>query len=85
MFAKKPDVASAEYLLKEALDRARHQSSLAWELRIATSLAKLWVAQDRHHEAREVLAPVFARFSEGFDRHDLRVAKELLDKLNSPL
>lgn len=84
MSAKQPDLASAESLLKEALDRARRQSALAWELRIVTSLAKLRVRQDRHHEEREVLAPVFARFNEGFGRHDLRVAKELLDTLNSP-
>jgi predicted ATPase/DNA-binding winged helix-turn-helix (wHTH) protein len=83
--AKTPDVTSAEQLLKDALDRARRQSSLAWELRIASSLAKLWVAQDRLEEAREVLAPVFGRFDEGFDRPDLTRAKELLDKLNSRL
>jgi predicted ATPase/DNA-binding winged helix-turn-helix (wHTH) protein len=85
MSAKKPDSASAEHLLRQALDRARRQSSLAWELRIATSLAKLWAPQDRHHEAHKMLAPAFARFDEGFDRHDLRVAKEMLDKLNSAL
>jgi tetratricopeptide (TPR) repeat protein len=82
--AKNPDLLQAEHLLSEALDLASVQSCLGWELRIATSLAKLWVMQGRHDEARAVLAPVFGRFGEGFDRHDLKAACELLSELNSP-
>jgi predicted ATPase/DNA-binding winged helix-turn-helix (wHTH) protein len=81
--AKNPDLVQAEHLLREALDLASLQSCLGWELRIATSLAKLWVLQGRHDEARAVLALVFGRFSEGFDRHDLKAASELLSELNS--
>ena len=58
-----------------ALDLARRQSCVAWELRIATSVAKLRILQARPIEARELLAPVFARFEEGFERRDLKVAE----------
>jgi hypothetical protein len=54
--AKNPDLVQAEHLLREALDLASLQSCLGWELRIATSLAKLWVLQGRHDEARAVRA-----------------------------
>ena len=82
--AKNPDFVQAERLLREALDSASLQSCLGWELRIATSLAKLWVLLGRQDEARAVLAPVSGRFSEGFDRHDFKAASELLNELNSP-
>ncbi|WP_035720446.1 winged helix-turn-helix domain-containing protein [Bradyrhizobium sp. ARR65] len=75
--------AQAESCLEESLDLARRQSALAWELRTATSLARLWMAQGRYDEAREVLAPVYVRFSEGFGRRDLKAAGQLLDQLAS--
>ncbi|WP_407178660.1 ATP-binding protein [Bradyrhizobium sp. STM 3562] len=75
--------AQAESCLKESLDLARHQSALAWELRTATSLAKLWMTQGRYNEAREILAPVYVRFSEGFGRRDLKAASQLLEQLAS--
>jgi predicted ATPase len=82
--AKNPDLLQAEHLLREAFDLASAQSCLGWELRIATSLAKLLVLQGRLNEARAALAPVFGRFSEGFDRQDLKTASELLSALSLP-
>jgi predicted ATPase len=83
MSAKQPDLIAAESLLSDALDRARRQFALGWELRVATSLARLRMALGRHHEARDVLAPVYGRFREGFDRPDLKQASELLNRLSS--
>jgi predicted ATPase/DNA-binding winged helix-turn-helix (wHTH) protein len=82
--AKNPDLLQAEHLLREAFDLASTQSCLGWELRIATSLAKLWLLQGRRDEARAALAPALGRFSEGFDRHDFKAASELLSALSSP-
>ena len=52
-----------------------------WELRAATSLARLWRDQGRRAEARDLLAPVYGWFTEGFDTADLKDAKGLLDEL----
>jgi predicted ATPase len=54
---------------------------LSWELRAATSLARLWLEQNRTKAAREILAAVYDRFTEGFETADLRAAKLLLDGL----
>ncbi len=75
------DAGVAERLLLEAGDRARRQGALAWELRCATSLARLWRDQARRAEAADLLKSVYGRFSEGFDTADLRTAKALLDGL----
>ena len=75
------DADVAERLFVEAGDRARRQGALAWELRCATSLARLWRDQARGAEAAELLRPVYGRFTEGFDTADLRTAKALLDDL----
>jgi predicted ATPase/DNA-binding winged helix-turn-helix (wHTH) protein len=72
----------AEACFLTSLDLAARQSALAWELRTATSLALLRAGQGRHDEAREVLAPVYARFTEGFDNSDLTAARDLLNNLN---
>jgi predicted ATPase len=61
---------------------APRQGALSWELRCATSLARLWRAQARSEEARELLAPVYDRFTEGFATADLKAAKALLDDLS---
>ena len=53
----------------------------SWELRAATSLARLWQCQGKQAEARELLAPVYDWFTEGFDTKDLRDAKALLEEL----
>jgi predicted ATPase len=57
------------------------QSAKSWELRAATSLARLWRDQGRRAEARDLLAPVYGWFTEGFDTADLKEAKGLLDEL----
>ena len=55
-----------------------------WELRAATSLARLWRDQGRRAEARDLLAPVYGWFTEGFDTPDLQEAKALLQDVDSP-
>jgi predicted ATPase len=60
---------------------ARRRQTKAYELRAATSLARLWGEQGRRAEGRELLAPVYGWFTEGFDTADLREAKALLDQL----
>ncbi len=76
-----PDPAHAEAAFREALDVARRQSARSWELRAATSLARLLRDQGRSDEARALLAPVYDWFTEGFDTADLKDAKALLDEL----
>jgi predicted ATPase len=76
-----PHPAQAEAAFREALEVARRQSARAWELRAATSLARLWHGQGRNDEARALLAPVYDWFTEGFDTRDLKDAKALLDEL----
>jgi class 3 adenylate cyclase/tetratricopeptide (TPR) repeat protein len=71
-----------ESALEEALRIARRQQAKAYELRVATSLARLWGEQGRRAEARELLAPVYGWFTEGFDTTDLKDAKALLDQLS---
>jgi predicted ATPase/DNA-binding winged helix-turn-helix (wHTH) protein len=73
--------AAAEDLFRQALDWARRQGALSWELRAATSLARLLRDRDRIGEARELLAPIYQRFTEGFGTADLQAAKRLLDEL----
>jgi predicted ATPase len=77
----RPDEASAA--LQRAIQIAQRQSAKAWELRAATSLARLWSGQGKHAEARALLAPVCAWFTEGFDTPDLVDAKALLDTLGA--
>ena len=76
-----PDPAKAEESFRTALAIAREQGTRGYELRAATSLARLWLKQDRRGEARDLLAPVYGSFTEGFDTADLKDAKALLDKL----
>jgi predicted ATPase/DNA-binding winged helix-turn-helix (wHTH) protein len=71
-------VATAEACFQQALDVARRQGALSWELRSATSLARLWRGQQRVTQARELLGPVYRRFTEGFETTDLIAAKALL-------
>jgi tetratricopeptide (TPR) repeat protein len=67
--------------LEKAQRVARKQQAKAYELRAATSLARLWGEQGRRAEARDILAPVYGWFTEGFDTADLKRAKALLDEL----
>jgi predicted ATPase/DNA-binding winged helix-turn-helix (wHTH) protein len=73
----------AEGLLLSALDLARGQNALSWELRTASSLGTLWESQDRHREALNLLSGVYARFSEGHQTEDLRKARALLRRLDN--
>jgi predicted ATPase len=75
------DVVVAEECFHASLDWARRQNALAWELRTATSLAKLRNDQGRTTDAIELLAPIYNRFTEGFETADLRTAKSLLSDL----
>jgi predicted ATPase/DNA-binding winged helix-turn-helix (wHTH) protein len=74
----------AEQCITQSLDLARRQGALGFELRSAVSLARLWQGQGRHQEARMMLAPVYARFTEGFDTRLLKTARTLLDGLDPP-
>ncbi len=77
----RPDLDQAECSLRAALSIAREQGTKGFELRAATSLARLWRDHGRREEARELLAPVYGSFSEGFDAADLKEAKGLLNEL----
>jgi adenylate cyclase len=72
----------AEVCFHKALDVARCQEAKSWELRAATSLARLWQQQGKRAAARDLLAPVYNWFTEGFDTADLQDAKALLDELS---
>ena len=72
-------VSAAEDCFVGAIDVAREQGALFWELRAAMSLARLRVRQDRHYDARQVLSPVYDRFTEGFETADLRCARAILE------
>jgi len=73
----------AEAHLENARSIARAQQARSWELRAAMSLARLWRDQGKRDEARDLLAPVYGWFTEGFDTLDLKEAKSLLDELTS--
>jgi hypothetical protein len=77
-------LSEAEAAIEKGIDVARRQNAKSWELRGAMSLARLWAGQSRRGEARDLLAPVYAWFTEGFDTADLKEAKALLDKLTEP-
>ena len=76
-----PDTAKAEGYFERALAVARQQQAKSWEHRAAMSLARLWRDQGKVRRVRELLAPVYGWFTEGFDTRDLKEAKTLLDQL----
>ena len=78
-----PNAAKAEAYFERALAVARQQQAKSWELRAATSMARLKRDQGKRDEARDLLAPVYGWFTEGFDTLDLKEAKALLDELNA--
>jgi predicted ATPase len=78
---KNSSVNKAEGYFHRALAVAREQQAKCWELRAAMSMARLWRDQRKRQEARELLAPVYGWFTEGFDTLDLKEAKTLLDEL----
>jgi predicted ATPase len=71
--------AEAEACFLKAIDIARQQQAKSWELRASISLARLWQSQDKRQAAYDLLAPVYAWFTEGFDTADLREAQALLE------
>ena len=75
------DTTKAQAYFERALAVARAQQAKSWELRAATSMARLWRDQGKVSEARELLAPVYGWFTEGFDTRDLEEAKALLEEL----
>jgi predicted ATPase len=77
-----PDMTRAEACFRQALAVARRQQAKSWELRAATSLARLWQSQDKRQDAYDLLAPVYEWFTEGFDTADLLEAKTLLEGLS---
>jgi predicted ATPase len=78
-----PDAAKAEAHFERALQIARQQQAKSWELRAAMSMARFWRDQGKRDEARNLLAPVYGWFTEGFDTRDLKEAKALLNELAS--
>jgi predicted ATPase/DNA-binding winged helix-turn-helix (wHTH) protein len=79
-----PDaVSAAETKLRRSLELAREQSAQSWELRSAVSFARLRIMQGRRSDAREILAPVYGKFTEGFETLDLRSARVILQSLTA--
>ena len=72
----------AEALLRRAIEWARQQHARSWELRASTTLAQLLVSRGQRDDARALLAPIYAWFTEGFDTHDLAAARQLLQSLS---
>ena len=83
LMAPERDAVKAQASFERALEIARAQQACSFELRVATSLARLWRDQGRRAEALDLLAPVYSWFTEGFDTPDLKEAKSLLAELAS--
>jgi predicted ATPase len=81
--APQPNAQKAEERFAQALALARQQQAKSWELRAAMSMARLWRDQGKVQKARELLAPVYGWFTEGFDTRDLKEAKALLEGLQT--
>jgi predicted ATPase len=83
LLSPKPDAEKANAYFERALSVARQQQAKSLELRAAMSLARLWHDQGKPQQARELLAPVYGWFTEGFDTRDLKDAKALLEELSA--
>ena len=83
LLSPEPDAAKAERHFERALAVARQQQAKSWELRASMSLARLWRDQGKVQQARELLAPVYGWFTEGFDTRDLKEANALLEEMAS--
>jgi len=75
------DAAKAEAYFGRALTTAHARQAKSWELRAATSMARLWRDQGKRQQAHDLLAPVYGWFTEGFDTLDLKETKSLLEQL----
>jgi len=82
LMSPEPDAAKAQAYFERALAVAGAQQAKSLELRAAMGMARLWRDQGRRDEARDLLAPVYGWFTEGFDTLDLKEAKALLDELH---
>ncbi len=83
LMSRAPDAAKAQVYFERALSVARAQQARSWELRAATSMARLWRDQGKRDEAHDLLAPIYGWFTEGFNTLDLKEAKALLDELRA--
>jgi predicted ATPase len=81
LLSPESEKAKAEGYLDRGLEIAHQQQAKSWQLRAATSLVRLWRSQGKVQQARELLAPVYGWFTEGFDTRDLKEAKALLEEL----
>jgi predicted ATPase len=81
LLSPEPDAAKAHAHFARAVAVAREQQAKSWELRAATSMARLRRGQGKRRQARDLLAPIYDWFTEGFDTLDLKQAKALLDNL----
>jgi hypothetical protein len=75
------NAAGSQKVVQAPVSLAREQQARSWELRAAMSMARLWRDHGKRDEARELLAPVYGWFTEGFDTRDLKEAKALLNEL----
>ena len=83
MLARGEAEVALETCFETAIATARQQGARSWELRAAMSMARLWRDQGKLGEARDLLAPVYGWFTEGFNTLDLKEAKALLEELSS--
>ena len=83
LLAPEPDAARAEAYFERALAVSRAQQAKSWELRAAMSITRLRIDQGKRIDARDLLAPIYGWFTEGFDTRDLKGAKDLLGVLAS--
>ncbi len=83
LLSPEQDASKVQSYFERALTVARQQDAKSWELRAAMSLARLWRDQGKPQQARELLAPVYGWFTEGFDTLDLKEAKVLLEELHA--
>ena len=81
LLVQQDSIDAAEDCFTQAMQLAREQGALLWQLRIALSLARSRLKQGRPRDAKNILAPVYGRFKEGFATSDMQAARALLDSL----
>ena len=80
LLALSEDSSDAEACFRQAIALAREQEAPMWELRSAVGLGRLWAAHGRRADIQDLVAPIYSRFTEGFDTPDLADARALLDE-----